>query len=51
MAETIPLLALLITTGEPDGDSKLWIVVLAVVVLAPIVVGLTWRWFDRRGRR
>ena len=33
---------------EGNDNSDLWIVILAVVVLAPIVVGLVWRWWDRR---
>lgn len=44
------MLGLLITGGD-DGGSKLWIVILAIVVLAPIVVGLVWRWWDRRTDR
>lgn len=37
----------LLVTGGGDGDSKLWIVVLAIIVVSPIVVGLALRWWDR----
>jgi hypothetical protein len=44
-------IAALVSASPGHGDGSLWIVVLAVVILAPILVGLIWRLVDRRRDR